>query len=270
MFYWIYDLPTWQLVVLIASVFIAFSWTGTLFVRPFIRIFVGRRPEVNDAVGYLFGAHAAFYGILLGLLALAAYQNYTQADGIVALEAARLGALYRDVSSYPEPARGELQAHLREYTRFVIEEAWPQQQKGMVPKGGTQRMTRFQERLTQFEPVTKGQEILHAETFRQFNSMIEARRLRLNAVNSAIPPILWFVVFIGAVFNMMFVWLLNLRIVAHLFLGAVSAFFLATLVAVVAAMDNPFRGEVCISTDAYRLVSEQIMNTEPAASGPKQ
>ena len=41
--------------------------------------------------------------------------------------------LYRDVSGYPEPARSRLQGELRDYTRFVIEQAWPEQRHGRVP-----------------------------------------------------------------------------------------------------------------------------------------
>ena len=75
------------------------------------------------------------YGLLLGLLAVATYQNLSDVEKTVGNEAAALGALYRDVSAYPEPARSEVQAMIRDYTRYVIDEAWPLQQKGIVPPG---------------------------------------------------------------------------------------------------------------------------------------
>jgi hypothetical protein len=267
MFYWIYDLPTWQLVVMASVSLVAFSWFGAIFIRPILHLFIPRQAGLNEVVGYMLGAHSAFFGILLGLLALSAYQNYTQADGIVALEASKLGALYRDVSSYPEPTRSELQTLLRDYTRYVIDEAWPEQQKGIVPRGGNIRTARFQDRLLQFEPKTKNQEIIHAETLRQFNTFVETRRLRLNAVVSAIPAILWFVVFLGVGINVLLIWLLKMRIFAQLFYGGISAFFLASLVSLVAAMDYPFRGEVSISADAFRLIYDQLMDPNPAVNG---
>jgi hypothetical protein len=263
MLYWIYDYSTWTLVLLSIVVLVGYTWAGTLFLRPFLRLFLGRRQSSNDVVGYLLGAHGVYFGILLGLLAVATYQNYTQDDAIVAQEAARLAALYRDVSSYPEPIRSELQDLLRKYTRHIIDKCWKQQQRGQIPSDGNVIVNQFQDKLTQFEPRTKGQEILHAEALRMFNSYIEARRQRLNAVTCGIPAILWYVVFIGAAVNILLIWLLDMKLTAHLFLGAVSSFFLATLIALVAAMDNPFRGEVSIQADAFELVYEQLMAPKP-------
>ena len=259
MFYWIYDMPTWSMVVTFSAVLIGFTWLGTVFLRPFARLFVRSQPGLNDVVGYLLGAHGVYFGILLGLLALSAYQNYTDADGYVTTESGRLAALYRDVSSYPEPARGELQGLLREYTRYVFQEAWTQYRRGIVPSGGTLRISRFQAKLLRFEPATTGQGILHTETLRQFNSFVEARQVRVSAVTAGIPSILWYVVFIGVAINILLVWLLDMRLVAHLFLGGVAAFFLATLISLIAAMDNPFRGEVSITPDAFQLVYDQLM-----------
>jgi hypothetical protein len=266
-FYWIYDLSTWSLVLLFVVVGVAFTWTGTIFVRPFLRAFVRRQSNVNDIIGYLLGAHGTYFGILVGLLALAAYQNYTQADALVTTEAAKLAALYRDVSSYPEPLRGELQRQLRAFTEYVLTEAWDEQKKGQIPKRGTGMLWEFQKHLNQFEPMTKGQEILHQEAMREFNSFVETKQLRLNVVNAGIPGILWYVVIIGAVVNVVLIWLLDMRFVPHLVLGGIAAFFLSTLIALIAAMDNPFRGEVCVPPDAFQIVYDRLMKPT-AAGGP--
>jgi hypothetical protein len=42
-------------------------------------------------------------------------------DSRVGEEAAMVGVLYRDISSFPEPTRTELQTDLRQYTRQVID-----------------------------------------------------------------------------------------------------------------------------------------------------
>jgi hypothetical protein len=47
--------------------------------------------------------------------------------------AAALGALYRDIGAYPEPARTIMQEDLRKYTRQVFDVGWPLQQHGIVP-----------------------------------------------------------------------------------------------------------------------------------------
>ena len=104
---------------------------------------------------------------LIGLLAVAAYQNFATVSDIVDKDASSLAALNRDFSAYPEPIRGKLLDHLREYTRTTIKDGWPQQRAGIIPKGGTERITSLSKALFAFEPVTKSDEIKHAEALRR-------------------------------------------------------------------------------------------------------
>ncbi len=268
-FYWVYDMPTWKMVFMITAISVGVTWFGTIFVRPFLRVFFRSQQSANDLISYLLGSHGVYFGILLGLLALSAYQNFTDTDKLVSQEASRLAGLYRDVSSYPEPGRTQLCSLLRKYTRYVIDEAWPLQRQGIIPPGGVQMVSDFQDELMKFEPTTPRLEILHAQTLAQFNTFVESRRLRLHAVNTGIPAIIWYVMLIGAAVNIVLIWLLDMKLIVHLFLGGVISFFLATLIAMTVAMDNPFRGEVSIPPTAFELLYEQYMqdkSTLPSAA----
>jgi hypothetical protein len=259
MFYWIYDIPTWQLGALFALLFVGITWVGTLFISPILKLWFRSQEGLNDLVGYALGAFGVFYGLLLGLLAVATYQNAANVEDNVAREAASLGALYRDVSSYPQPIRADLQKRLQDYTRFVIDKAWPAQRRGEVPQGSVQMMDEFQQVLTQFEPATKGQEIVHAETLRQFNDMILLRRLRINAIHAGIPGVMWYVVAVGAVINTLLILSFRMRFDIHLVIGGMLSFFVGVVIFMIAAMDNPFRGEVSVGPDAFELIYTSLM-----------
>jgi hypothetical protein len=259
MFYWIYDIPTWQLGALFALLFVGITWVGTLFISPILKLWFRSQEGLNDLVGYALGAFGVFYGLLLGLLAVATYQNAANVEDNVAREAASLGALYRDVSSYPQPIRADLQKRLQDYTRFVIDKAWPAQRRGEVPQGSVQMMDEFQQVLTQFEPATKGQEIVHAETLRQFNDMILLRRLRTNAIHAGIPGVMWYVVAVGAVINTLLILSFRMRFDIHLVIGGMLSFFVGVVIFMIAAMDNPFRGEVSVGPDAFELIYTSLM-----------
>jgi hypothetical protein len=84
-------------------------------------------------VGFALSSFSVLYGLLVGLLAVAAYQNFSSVADIVDKEASSLGALYRDLEGYPEPTKGRLQDELRDYTRNVIDKSWPLQRLGIVP-----------------------------------------------------------------------------------------------------------------------------------------
>jgi hypothetical protein len=259
MFYWIYDIPTWQLGALFALLFVGTTWLGILFVSPIFKLWFRSQEGINDLVGYALGAFGVFYGLLLGLLAVATYQNAANVDDTVAREAASLAALYRDVSSYPQPIRVDLQKRLQDYTRFVIDKAWPAQRRGEVPQGSVQMMDEFQGVLMQFEPGTKGQEILHAEALRQYNDMILLRRQRINAIHAGIPGVMWYVVAVGAIINVVLILCFRMRFDVHLVIGGVLSFFVGVVIFMIAAMDNPFRGELSVGPNAFELVYDSLM-----------
>ena len=245
-------MPTTQLGILMTIVFVGFSWTGLILFRPFMRMFVlRRRGDTNDVIGYILSCFCVFYGLLLGLIAVAAYQNYAEVDGNVSREAAALAALYEDVSQYREPFGQNLRWLLRDVCRYTIKYAWPEYQRGRIPDGTEVRIKAFQERLLAFEPVSKTEEIVHAEAIRQFNVFLEEHRVRQHSVTTGIPSVMWYVVVIGAVLNIALVWLFDIDFLDHLFLGGVLAFFLGTVILLIAAMDNPFRGEVSIQPDVF-------------------
>ena len=268
MLYWIYDIPNFWLVTLFSVAFVGFSWAGTLLIRPYLLFFIKNHAGVNELVGSVLSCYGVFYGLLLGLIAVAAYQNFADTDSTVSNEAAQLGSLYRDISNYPQPERAELQGLLRDYTRIVIEESWPMQQQGIVNPEEGKRLGDFLARLAAFEPRTKGHEILHAEALRAFNQLSSLRRMRVFSVTSGIPPIMWYVVVIGAFLNIVMVWLLDMKVLAHLFLGGILALFIGTVICLIAAMDNPYRGEVSISSDAFQEVYQHLISEEkkPASS----
>ncbi len=259
MFYWIYDIPTKELAILIAGSFVLFYWVGCLFFRPILRQFVRARSETNAIVGNVLSCHGVFYGLLLGLLAVAAYQNYSQAEANVAEEAVALATVYEDVHSYPEPYGQYLRWLLRGYCRYEIKYAWPLQQKGIVPEGGRPRIIAVQERLLSFKPQDPSEEIVHAETLRKFNDYLERRRVRLQSVTTGIPAVMWYVVLVGAVVNIAILWLLDMKFITQLFLGGLVSFFLGSMIFLVAELDNPFRGGLGIQPRAFEAVHALMM-----------
>ena len=260
MFYWIYDIPLWFGAALFAVVFVGVSCLLIVLANSWVRRLVEQQPNWTGVIGSILSVYGGLYGITLALIVVAAYQGYAQAGAAVGQEAAVLGTLYRDVSSYPEPARSELQEMLRAYTRAVVEKDWPAQRRGVVPEGGTVQATAFQERLLAFEPQARVQEIVHAETLREFSTFVEYRRHRLHNVTVALPKILWLVMFIGALLYMVLIALLDVKSLGvHLFVAGIPSLFVSLLIFLTVEMDNPFRGGLSISPRAFELVQESLM-----------
>jgi hypothetical protein len=259
MFYWIYDLPAFWVIILFEAVFVGVFWLGALFLRPFVRAWLREEARLNDMLAAILQYFGVIFGLLLGLLAVATYQNRLDVEKSNADEASSLSALYRNLSAYPEPNRGELQNVLKDHTRYLIEEAWPQQREGIIPVEEPDRVAVLQARLAVFEPQRKAQELLHENTLRQFNAFYERRRARIYSLTSGIPTILWYTVAVGALVNMILLWLFDLRPNAHWILGGLISFYLGTVISVTALMDHPYRGELGLSPDAFQLIYHQVM-----------
>jgi hypothetical protein len=259
MFYWIYDIPALLVIGLFAAVFVAVCWLGTYLLRPYARSWLHEETRLNDMLAAFLQYFGVIYGLLLGLLAVATYQDRSDVEKGIASEASSLAALYRNITAYPEPSRTELQDLLREHTRYIIVDAWPLQRRGISPVEEVDRIAAFQARLALFEPQTKAQELVHENTLRQFNTFYEDRRARLYSLTSGIPAILWYTVAVGAIINMILIWLFDLRPHAHWILGGLISFYLATIISVIALMDHPYRGELGLSPQAFQLIYHQVM-----------
>ena len=256
--YWVYDLPNIVFALGCILFFVVLAVSGLVIFRRFI--FSRVIPQAhNDVVSYFMAGMNAIYGITLGLIAVGAWENFSDVDTNVSREAAAVAALYQDIRMVPAPLGDTLRGELREYVRYTIQEAWPQQQRGILPRGGTERLTRFQTTLQRFEPQTKNQEIMLAEAYHQFNQIIELRRVRLQSVTTGLPAAVWYVIFFGAILNIVITWFfVTDRFRVHLLMTALFAGLLGSLIFLVAAMDNPFRGAVSVGSDAFEIVHEKM------------
>jgi len=125
MYYWVYDYsPLVSGSIFVFGFILATFLLIYLFGR-FLRPLLHKNTQTNEMVSLMLSSFLGLYALLLGLLAVAAYQNLSDVTTVVSNEASSLAALYRDVQAYPEPTKGLLQNELRDYTRFTIDRAWP-------------------------------------------------------------------------------------------------------------------------------------------------
>jgi hypothetical protein len=266
MLYWIYDIPTFAFGALTMVVFVGGAWLTILALRSFVHARIHAKRSANDLVGATFSSFAVLYGLLLGLLAVGAYENFANVDENVSREAASLTVLYHMVSSYPSPIREELRGEIGAYTVDTIDRVWPLQEKGVLPSG-QDRLAALYAALLSFKPHDPGEAVTHAETLRTLNQYAELRRARLVNVRHGLPTILWYVVAIGAVIAIVFVSLFDMELQVHLVLGGLFAAFLGMTIFLIAAMDHPFRGGVSISSDAFRNAYDSVMRLDASPGG---
>ncbi len=255
---WIYDLPNWLLCVLILTVFVGGALAGQLGSRRLVRHFFSQALEDhNEAVGAFIGTFGVFYGITLGLIAVATWENYKDLEDLVDREAASVAALDNDVDALPEPAGSELRGLLRAYVDFVIDRAWPEHRRGRVPDESEMRIDVLHRRLTAFEPANKREAVLFAEALHQLNRVRELRRERLSNLGTGLPIVLWAVVLAGAVLNVLLLYVVRIEpLRTHLLLTGLLSTFIGLMIFMIAALDHPFLGGVSIDAEPFESLRQ--------------
>ena len=90
--------------------------------------------------------------------------------------------------------------------------------------------------------------------------VVELRRIRLRSVLAGLPAPLWSVMLVGAFISIALTWFFDMKSRSmHFWMTVMFSGLLGTLIFLLAAMDNPFRGELSVGPEAFKLVYEQLM-----------
>lgn len=127
----------------------------------------------NYYIGVALSTMCVFFGLLLGLIALAAYENVSELNTVVEGEASAALAIMDDSELLPVSVQDALKLQLREYCRAVIKDEWPLQRKGIVPTGTRERISGIRDTLAMFVPENDSQRIgqtMCLDDFKQFEA----------------------------------------------------------------------------------------------------
>jgi hypothetical protein len=255
----VFDIPPRQLAVYFVVAAVLAMVLGILIVKPVLRLLIGSGTDFNQSLNYATSSFSLFYGLLLGLLTVAAYQNNDRIKEGILQETTSLAALYSAAGSYPEPVRSDLQAMMRDYVLFTVEKDWPAHRQGELLNGGFNRVDAIRTELAGFEPQTIGQEVIHAQAVAGFQTFADARQRRLTGVVTQIPNVLWYAVLVGAVINILLIVLLKMKLLQQFVLGTITSVFLAVILFVIVTLDRPLRGEAGLPPAPMELLWERTM-----------
>src|SRR5262245_307349 len=118
--HFVYDVPLTVLAASFVLIAVAVMVISLRWLKPLLRHLAGPdNDDFNESVRTATTGFSLFYGLLLGLLTVAAYQNSMRVKEGILNEATTLSALYSDMTSYPEPIRSDMKAMLRDYVLFT-------------------------------------------------------------------------------------------------------------------------------------------------------
>lgn len=266
---WMYQISNWQLCLLIVFLFTFFSLLGWFLTRRWVNSF---KTHHNEVVGFFMGAVGMLYAVLLAMIAVASWNNYTATEALVSQEASLVGDMFRSLEGYPQSARDHLRRLLYDYATTVIETEWPALQKGEVDKRALLAVDNLFDEWQAFAPEDEAQKAMQAESLGRLNQFLNVRHHRIQTGVSGIMPVLWLVVVIGAALNVgltYFLWIENRRL--HQILTAALGMTFGLVVYLIAAMDHPLWGEVNVSPAPFHAVRASMdRRLNPVTPGQKR
>jgi hypothetical protein len=117
-------------------------------------------------------------------------------------------------------------------------------------------------KLLEFDPRTRGEQVLYERGLTDLHDAVDARRSRLLQVREGIPNLLWVVLVVGGVITVSFTYLFGLKSnVAHGLMVAALTLVICGTLFTIAEFNNPFSGPVEIRPEAFREVLHSFGGT---------
>jgi hypothetical protein len=257
---WLYQVPIAIALPLFVALFVGVSLLVVLALRKWVPRGGDATDEWNRVLGYAMASYGVLYGVTLALIAAASYENYRGVEEIVLQETSAISVLYRDASGFPEPTSTELQALLIEYTDNVINVDWVRQSGGVIPSHTSTQLTEIEQVLFSFQPANESEANLHGATIGAFNEFLGDRGARIGATAQEIPPILWVVLYIGALINAVLIGLVEVgRLRTHLLMAGLVAAFVGIVIFSIASFDHIYMGEVAVDTTLFEELKNSLL-----------
>jgi hypothetical protein len=262
---WIDSTQTWEWGAVAVVMVTALACSGLILFQKIVP--ASARRIDNDVVAGTMAIVGVIYAVLIAFIAVATWQAYTDADKSTDVEASRIANLYRDVEGLPDDKADAIREHVRSYVDKVINVEWPAQQRGRTSRAGREDIEAIHKVVVSFIPENPRETIIQAEFLRAVNELYTARRTRQLAADGAIPEVIWEIILIGSLITVGYTYLFVVDNRAlHMSMTGLVAASMALVIVLVIALDRPFRGELCVSTEAY-VNALQSVGAMPNAIG---
>jgi len=146
----------------------------------------------------------------------------------------------------------------------VVTKSWPAQQVGQPPQGGAEKLEAIEALLSAREPGRLlggggGGIQRQARSVQQLNALMLAGDERARSYDARLTAPLWWIVVIGALLTIVSTWFVAANLEAVKLFSTISvSLMLGLLIFFLVATDNPFRGDLSISSDGFAALRDLI------------
>jgi hypothetical protein len=221
-----------------------------------VRRFVPRErlAQHTDIAGYVYAVIGVVYGVILAQVVVAAWEEYRDASGAAASEAAALLNLDRLSGSWPEDDRTQVRAALIDYAELVIDVEWP------AMEAGNYDLAPIPEPVSNLWQTSVGESAGYAAALDQLDALDEARRARYLLGERTLPVMMTVTLLVGGVVTVAFSYLFAVEDGwIHGLITASLAILVGLLLFLEFELETPFEGIDAIKPTAMQLALEDFV-----------
>ena len=148
---WFTTLPLAISLPLFVGGFVVVSCLVVVALRPVVRRLVDDAEQWDRVLGHVIGTFGVFFGILLALVAVSVYENYSDTREAALHEAGRDHRALPRHHGAPDEVAEPLRRRSKS-TRVVIEEDWPDQRRGELPGASLELVDELEAEIHEYEP----------------------------------------------------------------------------------------------------------------------
>ena len=257
---WIYSLSNVEVALSFILPLLIIGCGGlTLFKRYFEhRLSLGL--ETNEALNFFAQCVGVAYGILVGLTAVACWDNFEEVEHIISAEVSAINDFHHLTYAIQSTSGEKIRALNAQYLEDVIEKDWPGAERGESVHGSSGIFQAVREELYRMNPIGAKDERIFAELVESFRSLTLIRQDRINhSLEDAVPGVFWYVLLIGGLITTFMIFFVHMpSMLVRYILMASYCLIIGSMYFLIAVIDHPFRGEVHVNAEPYRNLLAEI------------
>lgn len=211
--------------------------------------------EVTDPMMSVIGT---LFAVLLGFMVANSMQRFEQARINVQQESNALMDLYRLAEGLPPADCVELRAHIRHYIDDVIFDEWPKMARKETSDEAEHYYDLIWSDCASFKPQNEVQHNIDQKMLDVVSTFGDCRRLRLYALHTGLPAVLWGVLIAGGAATIGFTYLFRINDpIVQMLMTALLSLIVCLNMFLLACYADPFAGEVAVHPTSF-LVDRDI------------
>ncbi len=195
---------------------------------------------------------AMLFAVLLGFMVADAMQRFGNARAEVQQEASALGTVFRLAEGLPTDNKNRLRDLCMLYATEVVQDEWPM----LAERRDSLKAWKLYRQLwscsTTFEAQSNKESNVQQAMLSAMNQLGDSRRMRVEALHTGLPAVLWGVLIMGGLATMIFTYFFRAEdLKTQCIMVALVSLVICLNLFLLAVYDDPFAGDVKVTPEAF-------------------